>query len=63
MKNISEFINEYKESLILKQLMREQKVPIVAFQNINEIEKFCKKYNFNLVWRDNFLINDYVKNN
>jgi hypothetical protein len=44
-KTISNVIEIFKENLILKQLEKTGTIPVNAFQNISEIENFCKNHN------------------
>ncbi len=59
-KTISSVIENFRENLIIKQLEKTGKVPVNAFQNISEIESFCKSYNKTLVLKGDQL---EVKNN
>lgn len=54
-KTISSVIEDFRENLIIKQLKKTGKVPVNAFQNISEIENFCKNHNKILILKGNQL--------
>ena len=47
---LSDVIVDFKDSLILLQLDTTKAIPLTAFKNFEDIERFCNKYNKTLVW-------------
>ena len=59
MKKVSNVIEQFRENLILKQLEKQNKIPITAFINISEIDSFCEKHKHYLIWENEYLIIAY----
>lgn len=55
MKNIKECIENFKEALIELQLFNYKKVPITAFTNFEEIDRYTIKHGCNLVFNGDYL--------
>lgn len=53
---LSDVIIDFKDSLILLQLDTKKAIPLTAFNNFEDIKRFCNKYNKSLVWHKDELV-------
>ena len=55
MKNLNEYLENFKETLIKLQLLNYKKIPISAFTSFEEIDKYTSKHKCSLVFNGDYL--------